>query len=408
VSVTPAPAPPEPEPGESTAQTLAGRLALYQRAGGLVTPLITTVFAFIIGGLVVLVVTHKNPLSTYKAIFNGTGLNWFFPWISHAERSTAAFNLQSTLLLTTTLILTGLAVAFAFRCGLFNIGGQGQYNVGSIVAVWVASSFAGMAGLPHIVLAIVLAALAGAALAGVAGFLKATVGAHEVITTIMLNWTVFWAAGYIFGQGGPLLSKTQEFVSVSNDIDKNTHLHVFWGNPVLQGLHVGFFIALGALVAYWVVLNRTTLGYEVRAVGFNPHAAAYAGISVRRSIFLAMAISGLFAGLAGAIDVLGWEFRLTPDDIQGSSVGFIGIAVALLGRNRAPGIFFAALLFASLINGTSTRNLDPAVFKPELAQNLTLMIQGLVLLFVGADVLVIYLWRTRSKLRFWAKPEPPT
>ncbi|MGB2874859.1 MAG: ABC transporter permease [Gaiellaceae bacterium] len=399
--------PASPAPDEGPPPTVAARLAVYQRAGGLVTPLVTTILAFFVGGLVVLVVTHKNPLSTYRAIFNGTGLNWFFPWISHTDRATAAFNLQSTLLLTTTLVLTGLAVAFAFRCGLFNIGGQGQYNLGSIVAVWVASSFAGLAGLPHILLAIVLAALAGAALAGIAGFLKATVGAHEVITTIMLNWTVFWAAGYIFGQGGPLLSKTQHFVSVSNDIAKNTHLHVFWGSRILQGLDVGFFVALGALVAYWVMLNRTTLGYEVRAVGFNPDAAAYAGISVRRSIFLAMAISGLFAGLAGAIDILGWEFRLTPDDVQGSSVGFIGIAVALLGRNRAPGIFFAALLFASLINGTSTRNLDPNIFKPELASNLTLMIQGLVLLFVGADVLVIYLWRTRSKLRFWAREEPP-
>jgi general nucleoside transport system permease protein len=407
--VSEAPAPPGPEAEDQAAiPSVAARLAFYQRAGGFVTPLITTVLAFFIGGLVVLVVTGKNPLSTYKAIFNGSGLNWFFPWISHAERSTAAFDLQATLLTTTTLTLTGLAVAFAFRCGLFNIGGQGQWAVGSIVAVWVASSFTGMAAAPHILLAIVLAALAGAALASVAGLLKATVGAHEVITTIMLNWIVFWSAGYLFGQDGPLRSKTQQFVSVSNDIAENTHLPVFWGNKVLQGLDIGFFIALATLVVYWMVLNRTTLGYEVRAVGFNPDAAAYAGISVRRSIFLAMAVSGLFAGLAGAIDVLGWEFRVGADDIQGSTVGFIGIAVALLGRNRAPGVFFAALLFGALINGTSTRSLDPSVFKPELASNLTLMIQGLVLLFVGADVLVIYLWRARSKLRFWGRPEPPT
>jgi simple sugar transport system permease protein len=356
----------------------------------------------------VLVVTGKNPLSTYKAIFNGSGLNWFFPWVSGADRATAAFGLQATLLTTTTLILTGLAVAFAFRCGLFNIGGQGQWAVGSIVAVWVASSFTGMSAVPHILLAIVLASLAGAALASVAGILKATVGAHEVITTIMLNWIVFWSAGYLFGETGPLHSSSQEFVPVSNDIASNTHLPVFWGSKVLQGLDIGFFIAVGMLVVFWLVLNRTTLGYEVRAVGFNPSAAEYAGISVRRSIFLAMAISGLFAGLAGAVDVLGWQFRVGVDDVQGSTVGFIGIAVALLGRNRAPGIFFSALLFGALINGTSTRNLDPNVFKPELASNLTLMIQGLVLLFVGADILVLYLWRARSLLKFWGgKAEPP-
>ena len=118
--------PPAPPEGEGPGETVASRFAFYQRAGGVLTPLVTTVFAFFIGGLVVLLITHKNPISTYKAIFNGTGLNWFFPWISHADRINAAFNLQSTLLLTTPLILTGLAVAFAFRAGLFNIGGQGQ------------------------------------------------------------------------------------------------------------------------------------------------------------------------------------------------------------------------------------------------------------------------------------------
>ena len=400
-----APLPPEaPEPTPpAQIPSVAARLALYQRAGGIVTPLITTVFAFLIGGLVVLLVTHKNPISTYKAIFNGTGLNWFFPWTSHADRVTASYNLQATLLLMTTLILTGLAVAFAFRCGLFNIGGQGQYAAGSIVAVWVGSSFAGMSGVPHILLAIVLAALAGGALAGVAGLLKATVGAHEVITTIMLNWILFWLAGYLFGQQGPLQTSRERSLTQSNDVVQSAWLHVFWGNPILQGLHVGFFVALAALVVYWLMLNRTTLGYEVRAVGYNPEAARYAGISVARNYFLAMAISGLFAGLAGSLDVLGWKHVLSVDDLQGTAgagaVGFLGIAVALLGRNTAVGVFFSALLFSALVNGTSNRNLDPSVFKPELAENLTLLIQGLVLLFIGADIVVIYLWRSRKKLR---------
>src|SRR6266566_49160 len=297
------------------------------------------------------------------------------------------------------LILTGLAVAFAFRCGLFNIGGQGQYNLGAIVAVLVASSWTGMPGVPHILLSIVLGALAGALLAGFAGLLKATVGAHEVITTIMLNWIVFWLAGYLFGIGGPAQSSTQASVPVSNEIAPNTHLHVFWGNPILQGLHIGFFIAIGALVAYWIVLNRTTLGFEVRAVGFNPEAARYAGISVAKNYFLAMAIAGVCAGLAGAIDVLGWKFRVGVDDVQGSSIGFIGIAVALLGRNTAVGVFFSALLFGALVSGTSTRHLDPSIFRPDLAGNLTSIIQGLVVLFVGADLLIIYLWQVRKKLR---------
>jgi simple sugar transport system permease protein len=150
---------------------MAARMDLYQRAGGVITPVLTALFAFFVGGLVVLFTTGKNPIDTYKAIFNGTGLNWFFPWVRGQERFTAGLNLQQTLIITTTLILVGLAVAFAFRCGLFNIGGQGQYIVGAMVSAWVGSSWAGMAKGFHIPLAIALAALAGAAWAGIAGFL---------------------------------------------------------------------------------------------------------------------------------------------------------------------------------------------------------------------------------------------
>jgi len=399
VSETLATPPPE---GEGPGETVASRFAFYQRAGGILTPIVTTIIAFFIGGLVVIGVTHKNPISTYQAIFNGAGLNWFFPWISAAERTQAAYNLQATLILSAPLILTGLAVAFAFRAGLFNIGGQGQYAAGSIIGVWVASSFTGMSGFPHIVLAIVLGSLAGGAVAGIAGLLRATVGAHEVITTIMLNWILFWLAGYLFGQQGPLQTSRERSLTQSNDIAPNTHLKVLWGDPFVQGLHIGVFIAVAALVVYWLILNRTTLGYEIRAVGYNPEAARYAGISVARSYFLAMAISGVFAGLAGVIDVLGWKFVVSVDDLQGSAgasaVGFLGIAVALLGRNSAVGILFSALLFGALINGTSDRHLDPSIFPPTLAENLTLLIQGLVLLFVGADILVLYLWQARRKV----------
>jgi general nucleoside transport system permease protein len=406
-------APPHGEPG-GYAPSVAERLALYQRAGGIVTPLITTVVAFFVGGLVVLATTQKNPLSTYQAIFEGTGLSWFvhvgsydvglpftdervwFPWNTNSFQSAEAFNLQQTLVLTTTLIFTGLAVAFAFRCGLFNIGGQGQYIAGTLAAVWVGSSFVGMSRFPHVLIAIGAAALAGALLAGIAGLLKATVGAHEVVTTIMLNWIMFWAGAWLLGVGGPLNADPAQQSSAY--VAESAKLHVFWGLPVLQGLHIGFFIAIGALVVYSLVLNRTTLGYEVRAVGFNPDAARYGGISVARNYFLAMAIAGLFAGLAGAMDILGWQYRITASDVQGSTIGFLGIAVALLGRNTAIGVGLSSLLFASLLTGTSQRNLDPDVFQPELGSNLTLLIQGLVVLFVGADLLVIAVWRARNRL----------
>jgi general nucleoside transport system permease protein len=385
---------PPPDPaglGPEVRQPLLDRYGIASRAGGLLAPVLTALLAFLAGGLVVLITTGKNPLTTYRAIFEGAGFNWFFPWVTGTERSLAALNMQQTLIITTTLMLTGLAVGFAFRCGLFNIGGQGQYIVGSVFAVWVGSSFATLNPFLHVTFAIVAGALSGAIWAGIAGFLKATVGAHEVISTIMLNWIAIWVGVFLFGLGGPLQSDRQEFVPISNDIVAGAKLPVFWGDPVFQGLHVGFFIAIAALGVYWLLLSRTTLGYGVRAVGFNPEAARYGGISVARNYFLAMAISGAFAGLAGAVAILGWQFRLGTGDIQGATIAFVGIAVALLGRNTAVGIGLAALLFGGLLTGTSTRNLDPEVFKPELASNLTLLIQGLVVLFVGADVIVLWL-----------------
>jgi general nucleoside transport system permease protein len=290
-------------------------------------------------------------------------------------------------------------VAFAFRCGLFNIGGQGQYIVGALVAVYVGSRFTGLGHAPHVLLALTLAALGGAAWAGISGVLKATVGAHEVITTIMLNWIAYWGGSYLVGRGGPLQNHADKSLPFSESITESAQLPIIWGNRALQGLHAGIFIALAALVVYAIVLNRTTLGYEIRAVGFNPEAARYGGISVPRNIIVAMAISGVFAGLAGSIDILGWQNRLGVGDVQVSTIGFIGIAVALLGRNTAVGVGLAGFLFGALMTGTSARSLnDPSVFPPELAGSLAVMIQALVLIFIGADLLILYVWHARRRL----------
>ena len=399
------PPPPEvPQPSQHFASRFGG-------LSGAVGPLITTIIAFLMGGLVV-TLTGKDPFKVYRAVFNGTGLNWFFHVGHHSIRvpfatqhvffpwdtaSVAAQNLQQTLLLTAPIALTALAVAFAFRCGMFNIGGQGQYFAGTIFAVWLGSSFHSLDPFAHVVLCLVVGTLAGAVYAGIAGILKATVGAHEVITTIMLNWISIWVGSYLVGQGGPLQNSTQASIPISNDIFDGAKLPVFWGPKLLQGLSIGIFIALAMLFVYWVIINRTTLGFEVRAVGFNPEAARYGGISVARNYFLAMAISGSFAGLAGAIDVTGWEYRIGENDIQVGSVGFIGLAAALLGRNTAVGVGFASLLFGALINGTSGRQLDPSIFRPDLAGNLTTIIQGLVILFVGLNLGGVAVWLRRRR-----------
>jgi ABC-type uncharacterized transport system permease subunit len=393
----------EPGAGE-VATTPAARMAAYIRGGGVIVPVLTAALAFLLGGVAVLL-AGKDPIATYEAIWKGTGLQWVFPWTTGEDRELAALNLQQTLIITTPLILTGLAVAFAFRAGLFNIGGQGQFIVGSIVAVWVGSEFAGMPGFLHIVLAILAACLAGAAWAGIAGALKATVGANEVVSTIMLNYTAIFIGLYLFGLGGPLQNDREASLPVSNDVVEPARLPVFWGDPILQGLHIGIFVALAGAVVYWFLLNRSTVGYEVRAVGLNPEAARYSGMSVAKNYVLVMAVCGLFAGLAGALDVLGWQFRLATNDIEIGFLGFLGIAVALLGRNTASGTVAAALLFGALLSGTSQRNLDPTIFEPELASNLTYIIQGLVVLLVSADVLVLGLLRRgRGLLSRRARP----
>jgi general nucleoside transport system permease protein len=373
-----------------------GRYAVLQKAGGLTAPLVTAVLAFLISGLVVFATTKSlgDTLETYRAIFEGAGLNWFLPWETCSDPCGPAIRLEQTLLVWVPLVLTGIAVGFAFRCGLFNIGGQGQYLAGAMASVIIAAELplhVDLAPVPLILLTVVGAMAAGGILAGIAGLLKATVGAHEVISTIMLNWIVIWVGTFLFGYDGPLQNDLSSDIPKSNDVADGSKLTQagVWGHPELQGLPwISLGVAFVALVVYSLLLNRTTLGYEVRAVGHNPEAARYGGISVARNYVLAMAIAGGFAGVAGALDVLGWKFRLDTTDFT-STIGFIGIAVALLGRNKAVGIGLAALLFAALQTGTSTRNLDPEIFPPELATPLTIIIQGLIVLFVGADIIVL-------------------
>jgi ABC-type uncharacterized transport system permease subunit len=387
------------EPPPEPADLQGARAVAYwfsTRAGGVLIPLAATVLAFLIAGVVVAATGH-NPLGTYKAIFEGTGLNYLFPWLDEDERRRAASDLQQTLIVTTPLMLTALAVAFAFRCGMFNIGGNGQFIAGLVAALYVGSHLEGTPRPLHVFVALLAAIFAGAIWGGIAGLLRATVGAHEVISTIMLNFIALFVAKYLFELGGPLQGADPS-IPRSQDVLDSSKLWEIWGR--LQPLHAGIFIALAGLVVYHLLLNRTTLGYEVRAVGFNPEAARYGGISVGKNYFLALAISGAFAGLAGAVDLLGWKFRIATNDLDAVNVGFIGIAVALLGRNKAIGILFSALLFGALTVGTSPRQLDPSIFPAELAGNLATMIQALIILFVGAELLIVYLWGFRRRVSF--------
>ena len=395
----------EAEESSGAAATSPAALTAFRRGlSGVLVPILTTVLAFIAAGLIVLATGH-NPISTYTSIFNGTGLNWVFPWVTGSERATAAGNLQQTLLQATSLILVGLAVAFAFRAGMFNIGGQGQWTVGAIVAVWIGSSFSGMPPVIHIVFAIVAAAAAGAAWAGIAGVLKAATGANEVISTIMLNWIAIWLGVYCFQLGGPLQNPHLASTPVSSSVVAGAKLPVFWGSVSLQGLDIGIFISLALAVVFSVLVNRTRLGYEARTVGFNPDAARYAGINVGRTWIRVMLICGAFAGVAAALDILGWKFSVFTNDIQTSQIGFYGIAVALLGRNTAGGTVAAAVLFGALLTGTSDRNIHLSV-DPTLVEYLTFMIEGIIILLVSTDVITLRLLKGGRRIRVALKRRP--
>jgi len=361
------------------------------RLRGLVFPLVTVLLAFVIGGLVVAVV-GGDPLSVYKQLAVGAGLDWPLQYLpGHpvgVNPVVAEINITHTIVYATPLILTGLAVGFAFRCGLFNIGAQGQYWLGAYVGVmfslWLTDRISGRGPLV-ITMATIAAALAGAAWAAIPGVLKAYRGAHEVISTIMLNWIAIFGGQYLFGLGGPFQDKSSS-APQSRTVPLHATYNAIWGFIPGASVTVALFVALGAAVVYWLLLSRTTLGYEIRAVGFNPEAARYGGVSVKRSIVLAMAIAGAFAGLAGAADVLGsGSFQIQTTNIQVVDVGFTGIAVALLGRNTAVGIVASAFLFAVLHTGA---NGISSGFSPELAINLATIIQGVIILFVGSELIV--------------------
>lgn len=345
-------------------------------------PLATVAIAFLIAGLVVLA-TGANPLTIYKALWVGAGLDWPFQFIPGnpfgVNGQLAEINLIATIVQATPLILTGLAVAFAFRAGLFNIGAQGQLTAGMlsafVVALWIG-------GPPGWILGTIAGAVGGFLYGCIPGVLKAYRGAHEVITTIMLNFIAIYAGRWLVGLGGPLQEPTGA-QPYSDTLDANSGLPTVWGQ--LQGVHIGLFIALAAAAAYWALISRTTLGYEIRAVGFNSEAARYGGVSVRRSMVLALGISGVFAGLAGSGEVLGVQHRITDIDLTVSQIGFTGIAVALLGRNHPVGIVLAAFLFAGLESGSRFLSGE---FSAELAGSLAIIIQGLIILLVGGEAIL--------------------
>jgi simple sugar transport system permease protein len=297
------------------------------------------IFVGLLTGSVILLITGFNPFMAYGTLFQG-----IFGSLK---------NMMYMVQYATPIILTGLSVTFAFKTGLFNIGAEGQYIAGSVTALAVSLLVPMPAGI-HGVVCVIAGGLAGALWGSIAGLLKAYKGIHEVIVTIMLNWIAFYLSNFLVMS--PAFKKPNSTASL--DIAETSHIYT---NAFRQSLgtvriHWGTLLALAAVFFCWLILNKTTLGYQLRAVGFNRNAAEYGGIPVGRSIIASMGISGLLAGLGGAVQLLGVTGRLTQLAAQ-EGYGFDGISVSMIGGINPIGALFSGLFYGGMKYGGSRLNI---------------------------------------------------
>ena len=331
-------------------------------------PFINLCTAFFVCGIVVYII-GENPWEALLVMLKGA---FIYPG-----------SLGYTLYYTTNFIFTGLAVATAFHAKLFNIGGEGQAYVGSLGILLATALFAPFLPAVFVVLlCIICSAMVGAAWAFIPGYLQAKRGSHVVITTIMFNFLASSLMVYLLV--GPLIQLGQQ--SPQSDLipesaqlaSFETFLGLFGVVIASSPLNLSFVLALLALFVFWVLIWKTRLGYEIRAVGKNQDAANYAGINVPKIIIITMTISGAFAGLLAVNEVMGVQHRAILNFTAG--YGFTGIAVALMGRNHPVGIFFASLLFGALFQGGAELDFE---FQ-SITRDMVLLIQGMIILFSGA------------------------
>ncbi|MGH2481963.1 MAG: ABC transporter permease, partial [Ktedonobacteraceae bacterium] len=304
------------------------------------------------------------------------------------------------------LIFATLSVAIAFRAGLFNIGAGGQMTAGAMAADIIGLTYSHWPGWLLIPAMVIASILAGALWGGIVGFLKAWRGAHEVVTTIMLNWIAFWGTDYII-DGPPFTAPLG--VNQTNPLPTQgtiPSIATFWNSTLGSFLpkldtfsytaDVSIFIALICIVIYWFITSRTTFGYEVRVIGQNPKAATYAGIPIKRNILLVMVIAGAFAGLGGALHLMGqFSYQMTATAAAADPTGFDAIAAALLGRTTPVGILLSSLLFGGLRSGSTIMQSNAHV-----DHNLVLILEGLIIYFMAADFIPIF----RRFLPPWLRP----
>lgn len=342
----------------------------------MLVPFLAILTAVVLGGIIIASV-RGNPFLAYYGLVQGS------------FGSPKA--LSETAVWATPYIFAGLAVALAFKGGLFNIGAEGQLALGATVSALIGYALPDWLGIDipaiiHLPLTIIIGMAGGAFWAAIVGFLKAYTGGHEVINTIMMNYIALNTISYLLN--GPMKDRDPNNVIARTPLiaESARMPSIFEGFRI----HWGFVLALLVAFIVWWILNKTTLGFEIRTVGANPDAAQYAGVNVKRTIIITMTLSGLLAGMAGAFEVTGLNFRHE----LGFSIGygFDAIAIALLGKSHPLGVVIAAVLFAAMRNGATRMQ-----FLTQLPVDLISVLQALILLFVAADAIIRYIYRIKAK-----------
>ena len=354
----------------------SGIVKILKKAGDTVlVPFLAVVTAMLVGALVIWS-AGGDPLAAYQGLFEG------------AFGSARA--LSETTVWASPYIFAGLAVALAFKGGLFNIGAEGQLALGAVAAAWIGYALPDVLGITipgplHLLLAILGGVLAGGIWGAIPGWLKARTGGHEVINTIMMNYISLNMVSFLLN--GPMKDPNPLNVIARTPLIAEGARF----SPIFEGfrMHWGFVLALVMAFLVWWLLWKTTLGFEIRTAGSNPDAAKYAGINVARTIVLSMAFSGMLAGLAGVIEVTALNYRHELGFSSG--YGFDAIAIALLGKTHPLGVVLAAILFGAMRNGATRMQ-----FLTQIPVDVIQVIQALILLFVAADAIIRYIYRIRT------------
>jgi simple sugar transport system permease protein len=343
-----------------------------------------------------LAVAGKAIADAYGALFIGAfgdpakvskELGEFFATGDIQDLALAFYPFSESFVTATPYIFAGLAVALGFKCGLFNIGAEGQIYVGAATAAFVGYSWVGLPWIVHMPLTFLAGAFAGAVWAGIPGFLKAKTGAHEVINTMMMNYVAFNLAHYLLN--GPMKrGGAAGAIPISRNILESAYLPTLFPEPIR--FHAGFILALIVAALVWWFLFKTTLGFEIRTVGANPRAAQCAGISIPRNLVIAMAVSGALAAMAGAGEVMGVNHNLAEGFSPG--YGFDSIALAMLGGGHPLGVVLAALLFGTLRNGATKMQSLAAI-----PIDIVAIVQAFVIMFVAAPAIIRWVYRLKTE-----------